>query len=120
MRHGLLFEQGAGRVLRLGVKHGGCRSLPRARAHTGAATRSDSEAQRVQQDGFSRAGFAREHIETRAEFQRGLFDQHNVADRQRGKHERTRFDRADVRKILRAAAGSPLGGGREKSRQNAT
>ena len=65
------------------------RTLRRARAHGGAATAAHRQAQRVQQDGFARAGLAGQHIEAGREFQRGLLDQNDVADRQRGEASKT-------------------------------
>ena len=62
------------------------RALRRARPHPGAAAPADRQAQGIEQDGFARAGFAGQHIQARREFQRGLFDQDDVTDSQRGEH----------------------------------
>jgi hypothetical protein len=56
--------------------------LDRPCPHTGAATPAHRQAQRIQQDGFARPGFAGQDIEAGGEFQRRLLDQDDIADGQ--------------------------------------
>ncbi len=86
VRHRLLFQECPGRVVREGIEDRRGGALRRARTHAGAATRAHGEAKRIEQNRFARTGFTGEHIQPRREFQRGLFDQDDVAHCQRGKH----------------------------------
>ena len=86
MRHRLLLEQRAGAMIGTGIEHCGGGALRRAGPHRRAAAAAHGKAQRVQQNGFARPGLAGQDIKARREFQRGLLDQHDVADRQCGEH----------------------------------
>ena len=89
MRHRLVLQQGARAMIGRRIEHRCGGALGSPGAYASAATPADREPQGIQQDGFARPGFAGQDIEAGGEFQRGLFDQHDVADRQRGKHRKT-------------------------------
>ena len=62
-------------------------ALLRAVAHeAGVAAAAERQRERIQQDGFARAGFAGQHGEATGEFDIEPFDQDDVTDRQTRQH----------------------------------
>ena len=85
--HALLGEDGQRRMALRRHEAGGDRALRLAGAdHAGLGPQAAGQAQAVEQDGLAGAGLAGQHGQAGAEGQVQPFDQHDVADRERGEH----------------------------------
>ena len=85
---GVFGEQRPGRMVARHVEHRDDLALCRAMAdQRSVAAGAKRQRQRVEQDGFSGAGFARQHGQARQEVDVQLLDQNDIADRQPGKHQ---------------------------------
>ncbi len=71
------------------IEHRGDLALLRAMAdQIGIATAAERERERIEQNGFARAGLTGQHRKTTGELDIEPFDQDDVADRQTGQHAR--------------------------------
>jgi hypothetical protein len=87
-RQAVLLEQGERGMTRRQLEGDADRRLALAAAHEAAVgAGAERQAQGVEEDRFSGAGFAGQDAEAGAEFQVERFDQHHVADRQAGQHD---------------------------------
>ena len=85
---GVFGQQRADRMVARHVEHGDDLALCRAVAHQrSVAAGAKRQRQRVEQDGFSGAGFAGQHGKAGQEVDVQLLDQDDIADRQSGKHQ---------------------------------
>jgi hypothetical protein len=77
------------RMIGAGQKGGGDTGLRLTRAHQpGFRALAECQAKAIQQNGFPRAGFTRQHRKPGIEAQVKLFDQHHIANGERGEHRR--------------------------------